>query len=75
MGAANRGMLPAVSTLFGGGTFHSSFVYGSTTVVAPQPTGCIDCHLVSQPAERPDPEHGHLCAEVWRDFDKYRRSG
>jgi hypothetical protein len=25
-------------------------VFGSTTVVAPQPTGCIDCHLVSQPA-------------------------
>jgi len=50
MGAANRAMLPAVSTLFAGGTFHTSFVFGSTTVVAPQPTGCIDCHLVSQPA-------------------------
>jgi len=43
-GVANRAMLPAVSTLFAGGTFHSS------TSVAKQPTGCIDCHLVSQPA-------------------------
>jgi hypothetical protein len=50
MGVINRSTLPVDAKLFAVGTFHSSFVFGSTTVVAPQPTGCIDCHLVSQPA-------------------------
>ena len=49
LGVMNRGMLPATSDLFAGGTFHTS-VSPTTGLPLPQPTGCNDCHLVSQPA-------------------------
>jgi len=43
MGVAQRAQLPAAASLFKTGSFHSA-----TTA---QPTGCLDCHMVS----RPDP--------------------
>ena len=41
MGVAQRAQLPATAALFKTGTFHAA--------VTPQPTACLDCHVVSQP--------------------------